>query len=156
MGDYQTLVASLRGFERNDILIKEIRKDLRTPVGPVRRRIKATAISTLPSSGGLGTWVAGTKITATVKLEGKRAAVRLRGGRNSVADLRGGKSGTRSDIRSIDRGRVRHPFWGRRFRGQWRTQSVTPGFFTKTAAEAPEWATAINAAVARATAQIHA
>lgn len=155
MGNVHTLVRSLRGFSRNDEVIKAVRAELRKPVAPVRRKIKMAALSTLPHSGGLGAWVAGTKITASVEFKARVVAIRLRGGRNSVADLRGGKSGTKSDIRAIDRGRVRHPAWGRRWRGQWFTQTVTPGFFTKTAESAPEWSAAIERGVAVATGKIH-
>lgn len=156
MGDVHALVRSLRGFSRNDVLIKEVRAELRQPVPVVRARIKATARATLPSSGGLGEWVAATKITAKVELGGKVVNVRLKGGRSSHANLRGSTTGGRSDIRAIDRGRVRHPSWGRRWRGQWFTQSVTPGFFTKTAADAPEWGTAIDRAIGKALDQLHA
>ena len=142
MGDIWVLVRSLRQFNRDDVLIKEVRQELRTPVDPVRRRIKATALATLPHSGGLGQWVAGTKITALITLRGKAAGIRLRGGRRSTR--------AQTDVRSIDRGRVRHPSWGRRYRGQWHTQTVRPGFFTKTAAESPEWDQAIERAAAKA------
>jgi hypothetical protein len=149
VGDIRTLVRSLREFEASDVLIKEVRKKLREPVDPVRRRIKATARGTLPATGGLGEWVAGVTITATVTLGGRAAGIRLRGGRNSLGSAR-------SDIRAIDRGRLRHPTFGRRHRGMWFTQSVLPGFFTKTASEAPEWGTAIDEAIAIATSKIHA
>jgi hypothetical protein len=154
MGDIRTLVASLRAYDRDATLIKAVRQELRSPVDPVRRRIKATAIATLPHSGGLGAWVAGTKITAQVKLSGRAAGVRLRGGRRSKGNLRGTEGG-QTDVRAIDRGRLRHPSWGRRFRGQWFTQAVTPGFFTKTAAESAEWEQAINRAIDKATESIH-
>lgn len=155
MGDIHTLIRTLRAFERTDVLIKAVREELRRPVPVVRARIKATAVSTLPHRGGLGTWVAATKITASVTLQRKAVFIRLRGGRRSVSNLRGGAAGGQSDIRAIDRGRVRHPSWGRRFRGQWFTQTVPPGFFTKTAADAPEWSTAIDAAQAKALESIH-
>lgn len=148
MGDIGVLVASLRAFERNSTLIKEVRAELRQPVPIVRERIKAVAVATLPETGGLGDWVAGTRITAQVTLKGRDAGVRMRGGRNS--------KGSRSDIRAIDRGRVRHPSWGRRGRGEWHTQDVVPGFFTDTAAQAPEWDAAIERGVARALKAIHA
>lgn len=148
MGDIRTLVASLRAFDRGDALLKSVRKELREPVPVVRRRIKGQALAILPHRGGLGAWVAGTRITAKVTLGGKRVTVVLRGGRNS---RRG-----RTDVRAIDRGRVRHPFWGRRGRGQWGTQTVPDGFFTKTAAEAPEWGPAIDRAIVAANGSIHA
>lgn len=156
MGDIAVLVASLRAFERDSTLIKAVREELRQPVPVVRARIKATAVATLPHSGGLGAWVAGTRITAQVTLRGRAAGIRLKGGRNSHANLRGTEGGTRSDIRAIDRGRLRHPSWGRRWRGQWWTQSVPPGFFTKTARESPEWDTAIERGVDKALKAIHA
>jgi hypothetical protein len=148
VGDIAVLVASLREYDRNDTLIKAVRAELRTAVPPVRGRIKATAIATLPHSGGLGAWVAGTKITAEVTLRGRAAGIRLRGGRRS-------KGGT-TDVRAIDRGRVRAPSWGRRSRGSWHTQSVTEGFFTKTAHDSPEWAAAIDRAIVTANGSIHA
>jgi hypothetical protein len=155
VGDIWVLVRSLRQFDRDDVLLKEVRKALREPVDPVRRRIKATAIATLPHSGGLGLWVAGTKITALITLRGKAAGIRLRGGRRSKGNLRG-TGGGQTDVRAIDRGRLRHPSWGRRYRGQWFTQQVEPGFFTKTAAESPEWDQAIDRAMATAFGSIHA
>lgn len=155
MGDIHTLVRSLRGFSRNDEVIKAVRAELRKPVDPVRKKIKMTALTTLPHTGGLNAWVAGTKITASVEFKSKVVTIRLRGGRNSVADLRGGKTGTKSDIRSIDRGRTRHPTFGHRWRGMWFVTTVTPGFFTKTAEEAPEWSDAIERGIAVATGKIH-
>jgi hypothetical protein len=148
VGDIRTLVRSLRQFEADEVLIKAVAAEIRKPVPAVRARIKVTAVNTLPSSGGLGVWVAGTRITAKVTLAGRAAGLRLRGGRRS--------SHAQSDIRAIDRGRVRHPSWGRRYRGQWFTQMVTPGFFTKTAAESPEWDAAIERGIALATGTIHA
>jgi hypothetical protein len=156
VGDIQTLVASLHAYSRGDAMLKELRAELRQPVPAVRRRIKGVALSTLPASGGLNAWVAATKITASVTLTGRRVVVRLRGGRSSVSNLRGGSKGGQSDIRAIDRGRVRHPSWGRRYRGQWFTQTVPEGFFTKTSAEAPEWGPAIDRAAAKALEGIHA
>lgn len=148
MGDIHTLVASLHAYSRGDAMLKELRAELRQPVPAVRRRIKGVALDTLPAGGGLNAWVAATKITASVTLTGRRVVVRLRGGRRS--------SGAQSDIRAIDRGRVRAPSWGRRARGDWHSQTVTPGFFTKTAAEAPEWGPAIDRAATKALDGIHA
>lgn len=156
MGSIQVLIRSLREFSANAELVKELRKTLREPVDPVRRRIKATAVETLPHRGGLGAWVAATKITAAVTFKGRAAGIRLRGGRRSVSNLRGHTDGGQSDIRAIDRGRVRAPSWGRRSRGNWHTQRVPEGFFTKTAAESPEWEQAIDRGIAQATGKIHA
>jgi hypothetical protein len=142
LGDIQALVRDLRGFTARKEVIRQLRTEIRKPVPTVRAAIKRNAVAVLPSSGGLGKWVARTRITAVVKITAYSARVQLRGGRNSA--------GQRSDIRAIDRGRVRHPSWGRRGRGQWHTQGVHDRFFTDPATGSPEWDHAINAAVDRA------
>jgi hypothetical protein len=138
----QALVRDLRGFVRRKEVIKELRVGIRQPVPTVRKAIKANAIATLPAGGGLNRWVASTRVTAQIKITSYSARVRLRGGRNSARK--------RSDIDAIDRGRVRHPSWGRRGPGQWHSQAVSARFFTEPAASAPQWMPAIDDAVARA------
>jgi hypothetical protein len=138
MGSIDALVRDLRGFSARGEVIKQLRKRIREPVPTVRRAIKSEAVAILPHSGGLGKWVAATRITATIKINSRTARVTLKGGRNS-------KRG-RSDIRAIDRGRVRAPSWGHRGPGAWHTESVPAGFFTRPAAEAHEWRAAIDAA----------
>lgn len=141
MGTLDRLIADLKTAENQRLLLKELRKEIRKPVPVVRKMIRARAIATLPRSGGLGVWVASSRISATFKASGRTAGVQLKGGRNSA--------GGRSDIRSIDRrGRLRHPSWGRRGRGQWHTQFVTAGFFSDPAAETTEWRRAAEVAIA--------
>lgn len=140
------LVRELRGFDRRREIVKAISKGVRKPLPAVRKAIKARAIATLPSSGGLGLWVSKTRVTAQVKLSGRRAGIKLKGGRNS--------QGQRSDIAAIDRGRVRAPSWGRRTAASWHTQTVRPGFFTETAAEATQWTGAVAGEVDRALDQL--
>lgn len=131
MSDLSSLVAELKGFEDRKVVLRELRTEMRKPLPAIRRSIKARAEATLPHAGGLNRWAASTRMTAQIKLSGRSASVRLKGGRNS--------SGGRSDINALDRGRLRHPSWGRRFRGQWHTQQVTPGFFTQPATEGDQW-----------------
>lgn len=142
MGDIQALVRDLRSFSGRKEVIRQLRTEIRKPVPSVRAAIKRNAVAVLPSSGGLGKWVARTRITAQIRITGYSARVQLRGGRNSAKQ--------RSDIRAIDRGRVRHPAWGRRGRGQWSTQAVHDRFFTDPATGSPEWDHAIVQAVDRA------
>jgi hypothetical protein len=125
------LVAELRKFDDRKAVMRELRAEIRKPLPVIRKEIKARAETTLPRAGGLNRWAAGTKITLQVKMTGRSAGVRIKGGRNS--------KGGRSDIRALDRGRLRHPSWGRRGRGQWHTQQVIPGFFTRPATEADQW-----------------
>lgn len=140
MGSIDDLVRDLRGFEGRREVVKALRKRMREPVPEVRRQIKARALATLPSSGGLNVWVSKTRVTAQVKVSNRSVNVKLRGGRNS-------STGKRSDMRRIDRGRLRHPSWGRRGPGQWHTQTVTDGFFTIPAANAQGWRWACERAV---------
>lgn len=135
----ERLVRDLRGFEGRKEVLRQLRKEIRQPVPAVRKAIKARALDTLPRSGGLNAWAAGIRITVAIRGAGRAAGVKLKGGRNS----RGG----RSDMRALDRGRVRHPSWGRRWSGQWHNQTVEAGFVTKPATEATEWRDACVRAV---------
>jgi hypothetical protein len=138
-GSLDQLVRDLRGFEGRREVTKALRARIRKPVPQIRRAIKARALDTLPRRGGLNAWVASTRVTTVIRLAGRAAGVRLKGGRNS--------SKTRSDIRATDRGRVRAPSWGRRGAGAWHNQTVTPGFFTEPAADVDAWRTECVAAV---------
>lgn len=146
MGSIDDLVRDLRGFDNRAEVVKALRVEIRKPIPAVRRNIKARALATLPATGGLNAWVAGTRVTAVIKLTGRAAGVRLKGSRKSLRD--------KSDLRRIDAGRVRAPSWGRRGAGQWHTQSVTAGFFTRPAAEVEQWRSACVAAVDQAVATI--
>lgn len=139
MGSLDQLVTDLRRFRARGEVAKALRARIREPLPAVRRAIKRRAVTTLPAGGGLNVWVSRTRITAVVKLSGRDAAIRLRGGRKSLHGV--------SDIRRIDAGRVRHPSWGRRGRGEWHTQRVMAGFFTGPAAEVDQWRTAIVEAI---------
>lgn len=139
MSTLAELVRDLRAYEGRKELTRALRVELRRPVPAVRKGIKARALATLPRSGGLNRWVAAIRITVKIALSGRRATVELRGGRNSRRD--------RSDVRAIDRGRVRAPSWGRRSVGQWHNQVVEPGFFTEPSADLDAWRDACATAV---------
>lgn len=128
---FDELVRELRAFDRRREITKAISKGIRAAVKPARKAIKMKARETLPHGGGLNVWVSKVSVLASIKLSGRRAGVKLKGGRNS--------QGGRSDITAVDRGRVRAPSWGHRTRASWHTVQVTPGFFTRTAAELPDW-----------------
>jgi hypothetical protein len=128
---FDELVRELRAFRERREIINATARGIRAATKPARKAIKRAAKETLPKRGGLNLWVSKISVLAQVRLSGRRAGVKLKGGRNSL--------GGRSDIAAIDRGRVRAPSWGHRTRASWHTVSVTPGFFTKTAAELPDW-----------------
>jgi hypothetical protein len=125
------LVADLKGFSRRKEVLRALRRRLREPLPGVQRAITASAMDTLPKRGGLAAWVAAEKITASLRLSGRAARVRLQGKRQSTR--------AQSDLAAIDAGEVRHPSWGRRGRGQWRAQGVTPEYFTRPATEVDQW-----------------
>lgn len=125
------LVAELQTFRGRRELTKAIGRGLRAATKPARQAIKAAALATLPHGGGLNVWTSKARIVTSIRIGANTGSVKLKGGRNS----RGG----RSDIRAIDAGRVRAPTWGHRTAGSWHTVTVTPGFFTHTAAELPDW-----------------
>lgn len=127
-----SLIRDLRTFVDRKEVVKQLRTEIRKPVPEVRKLIKARALATLPRGGGLNVWVSKTRITVQIKLSGRAAGVRLKGGRNS-------KGGGRTDTRAIDSGRVRAPSWGHRGKGAWHNQSVESGFFTKPTVATGPW-----------------
>jgi len=129
----------LRGFDNRRAVTRQVRRRITRPVRPIRKAIADRAVATLPSENGLGRWVARTRVTASVSFGGRRSGVRLVGKRKS--------SKSNSDVRAINRGRVRAPSWGRRGAGDWHVQSVTPGFFTVPAGDVETWRSEIAAAV---------
>lgn len=129
MADWKTVAAQLKAFDGRREVVKALRRAIRQPVPGIRAAVIASARSTLPKGGGLNEWVAALRLSASVKVTGRIVGLKLRGGRSKI-------TGGRSDVNAIDRGRVRAPNWGRRWEGQWHTQTVTPGFFTDPAQEA--------------------
>lgn len=128
---FDELVRELRGFRLRKEITNACARGIRAATKPARQAIKKAAKDNLPKRGGLNVWVSRISVLAQVRLSGNRAGVKLKGGRNSL--------GARSDIRAIDRGRVRAPSWGHRTKASWHTVTVTPGFFTQTAADLPDW-----------------
>jgi hypothetical protein len=141
------LARDLRGFNANAEIVKALRKEINKPVPEVRRKIRASAMAILPAGGGLNAWVAAGRVSSIVKVSFRTVTVELRGGRNSI-------NKKKSDFDAIDRGRVRHPSWGRRWEGQWHNQLVEPKFFSGPAGEESQWAKAIDAAVDSALARL--
>lgn len=143
MDSLNVFIRDLRKFEGRKELVRELRKEFRKPIPAVRKSIRARALSTLPAGGGLNKWAAKTRITADVKLSGRTVSVRLIGKRDSAKG--------KSDVNALDRGRVRHPSWGRRGAGQWHTQTVKAGFFSSPSTEVDQWRKACIDATDRAT-----
>lgn len=86
--------------------------------------------------------MAANRINTSIKVSSRTATVTLIGSRKSQGGV--------SDLKRLDRGVIRHPAWGRRFKGQWYVQRVTSGYFTDPAAETDEWRKAVERACAAA------
>lgn len=138
---FDELVRELKTFRDRKTIINATARGIRKAVVPARKAIKAAARSTLPKSGGLNVWVSKVAVSAQVRLSGNKAGVKLKGGRNS--------QGGRTDTVKIDSGRVRAPAWGHKTKAAWHTVTVTPGFFTRTAEELPDWRADVDAEVDR-------
>lgn len=139
MGSIDDLVRDLRRFDGRREVTRALRRRIREPIPTVRSAIKRRALDVLPGRNGLAAWVARTKVTAKITLSGRAAGVRLKGGRNS--------KGGRTDTRSIDKGTVRAPSWGRRADADWHSQRVPAGFFSEPAAEVDQWRRSVLDAV---------
>lgn len=144
--DIDQFVRELHSFRERKVILKELRSGIRKPFPKVRAAIKQRALATLPKRGGLNVWVSKIRVSLAVKTGANKVTVTVKGGRNS--------SGGRSDMKAMDRGRVRHPSWGRRGIGQWHNQAVPAGFFTKPVEEANEWRDEAVASVDRATEEL--
>lgn len=98
-------------------LKNELVRTLKAETKPLRADIKKSGLDNLPQRGGLNRWASSTLPSATVRDSGSRVGVRIR------------KAKKGHDIRSLNRGRLRHPVFGHRDR--WVQQDITPGFFDK-------------------------
>lgn len=109
-------------------LRKELMKSAQRATKPVKAEVKKSAVDTLPSAGGLGDFVAKARIVTQTKAQGRNVGVRIRGSRQKQ------HKASRVDLHAINRGRVRHPVYGRwstrRGKSIAQIQLVKKGFFT--------------------------
>jgi hypothetical protein len=117
--DIATVAAAVRKLGADRSIVNEMTKAIRRAVPPIRGAVRRNALAYLPSRGGLGAWVARGSITARVRRSASNAGVTIVDGRNSA--------GGRTDMRRINAGTVRHPYWGDR--RSWAPQTVRAGFF---------------------------
>lgn len=127
----EAFAAELRAFDGRRQIVKSLRRALARAARPAVRDVRAHAIETLPSSGGLGRWTAAASMTTQIRYAGRAAGIRMRGRRKSMGD--------RSDLEGLDAGMIRHPSWGRRGRGQWHPQVVPAGWWTDPLAGNQAW-----------------
>lgn len=94
----------------------EFRTGLQRAAAPAAAAARRAAAEELPQRGGLAERVAGGTFTAKVRAGVGSAELTV------TADAG-------MDLSAMDRGRLRHPTYGRP--GSWVTQSIPPGWFTK-------------------------
>lgn len=109
----------------NTGMTKELRKGCQRAVRPLKDAARQGALDNLPSSGGLAATVAASRFTGRVSLLGRNPRITLEG------SGRANDAGQKHDLKAMDRGRLRHPLYGRR-NARWYTQLVQPGWFTQT------------------------
>lgn len=114
---------------------REVRREIDKPLPIIRARVKKSALGRLPKSGGLAAWAAAAHLTAQVHLIGDTVTAHLKVHRTSLHRA--------SDLRALDRGRVRHPAWGRRRSGDWSIQLVKPKTYSEPIMGSPEWRRAV-------------
>lgn len=108
-----SLGAALRAAGDKD-LRRELLKAMQRSAKPLKAAAREAAATRLPRRGGLAERVAGSRFSAKTRTAGKNAGVRIVG----ASDL---------DLRSMDRGRLRHPVYGHR---RWVNQQIPAGWFS--------------------------
>ena len=137
-----TLTQRLQRFNAGAVP-REVQRRLDEPLPQIRAKVKASALTKMPSRGGLAAWAAAAHVTAQVQRFGDKVTAHLKVHRTSLYRA--------SDLRALDRGRVRHPSWGRRGTDDWHIQLVKPKVYSEPIAESPEWRRAVVDACGSAT-----
>ncbi len=106
-------------------LRKEMYQGLGRAGKPMKAEARKGALEDLPKEGGLAEEIAASRFSVRNSLLGRNPRITITGkGRTN-------DSGREHDLRAMDRGRIRHPSWGRRGARDWKTQTVRPGWFTE-------------------------
>lgn len=106
------LARDLKAVGEKD-LRRELFRGIQRAAKPLKAAARQAALDELPAAGGLAERVAGSKFSVRTRA-GRDPSVRVVG----AGDL---------DLRSLNRGRLRHPVYGHRSR--WVDQAVPPGWF---------------------------
>lgn len=115
----RALKATLQGLDREGK--RALGKTLSAAVDPLRDDFTDEAISSLPSRGGLGVYVAKSRFVVRRRLGGSRPTLAIR--------VRRSKRGGAVDLTRIEEGRLRHPVYGDR--RTWVNQSVKAGMWDR-------------------------
>jgi hypothetical protein len=96
-------------------LRKELLAGINRATKPLKAGVRQSALTVLPKRGGLNLLIGAAKLSTQTRSSGRNPGVRI------TAKAPG------LDLRSIDRGRLRHPVFGDK--RVWVSQAVAPGFF---------------------------
>jgi len=122
----------------NQHLMVALREAILEAANPLPERVRRSAINRLPSTGGLGARVARTDVQIIARVFGDNVGAHVVARPNAV-----------KDPDAIDRGRVRHPVYGR-WTQRPLIQIVPAGWFTEPIVESrPEIQADIMAAIDR-------
>jgi hypothetical protein len=127
-------------------LLNSTRAVIRAEAEPLKAALRQSALSNLPRGGGLNVQVANQRVTVSALAGARTVGIQLK---TTAPDT----SSTNDD------GQVRHPTFGRRGQGQWKTQSIpkAKGWWDKPCAEVgPPVAAAMLATLVRVAAEISA
>lgn len=134
--ELRALAVRLKAAGERDLRLQLFR-GVRAGAQPLVEAVKRAALAQLPKGGGLNAQVASQKVSVSVRTGASTAGVRLT---------------TRApDTAETDAGFVRHPTFGRRGRGDWKTLEYAPmaGWWSKTLDEGAPLVTPALLAVMR-------
>lgn len=106
-------------------LRREVLATFRRIARPIGQDVIREGSAELPRRGGFAAAVAAAQIRQSNALSGRNPGVAL-SFRTAV-----GATGKSMDLRTVDEGKIRHPTFGRRGRGQWRVTNVRAGAFRR-------------------------
>jgi len=101
-------------------LPKLMRKGVRAAAKPLGEGMKRNASRKLPKSGGLAALIASSRISTKIKTSRRAASVSV--------EMKKPKAKGLVDLKSINRGRIRHPLFGDR--GEWFNTETSPNLIT--------------------------
>lgn len=105
-------------------LRRELFRGIQRSAKPLKAEAKSAALDELPKSGGLSVEIANSRWSVNTRLGVRNPSIRI------VGRGRINESGREHDLNALDRGRLRHPTWGRRGPNDWKNQSVKVHWFS--------------------------
>lgn len=97
-------------------LRKELYRGLQRATKPIRADVQRSLATRLPERGGLARKMSRARVTSKIRTANRNTRLTIQ-----VSSPRGEDF----DVQAMDRGRLRHPVFGRR--GKWVTQQIPPG-----------------------------